>query len=261
MRWRGMIGVAGALAAALLAAPSNSVGQSGSVLVVGDSLAVGGEAYLEAELASTTVTTNAEIGRGSPAGVAALADEIDPSHEIVVFALGSNDGSPDVLASSLAQAEALAAGRCLVVSTVALQTEDDEFLPSVAPLNQVLRAFAAANSNVRLVDWRAAIAADPSLLFDGAHATPEGYALRAALLAQAIASCDGPAASSGFGGDGIPNPDPDALAEGRTRPKREPKPEREPAPKPDPISRDEALEILADSVSSQIAIGSLGAGQ
>lgn len=244
----------GALAAACLvpAAPAAPVQD---VLVIGDSLGVGTEPYLAPRLSGYRVHTDAEVGRGSGAGVDVLAETVSPADDVIVFALGSNDdpSEPESLAVNLERANALAAGRCLVAATLEVSeltgVSDD-------PLNDVIRSFAAASPNVRLVEWEQAVR--PDLLADGGHATPEGYELRAGLFADAIASCEAatqPAAGSPRAADGIPNPDREALAERRDR--RLPPPGR---PRREPIGREEAIAILADSLASQIAIGALGAG-
>jgi lysophospholipase L1-like esterase len=221
------------------------------VLVIGDSLGVGGETALERALAGADVTTDARVGRASGEGVEILADAIAPEHDVVVFALGSNDDPafPQTLADNLGRASALAGGRCMVVSTISIPPvngyPDD-------PLNAVIRGFAEANPNVRLVEWERAVNADPGILSDGAHATAEGYELRASMIAEAIASCETEAGGLPRN-DGIPNPDRDALAEGRARPEAAPAPQ----PSREPISRERALEVLADALASQIAIGAL----
>jgi hypothetical protein len=161
----------------------------GPVLVVGDSLSVGIEPYLGQELGGRPVTIDAKTGRPSPVGVEVLRSLISPEHEVVVFDLGTNDDPalPEVLAGDLESAKALAAGRCLVIATInrpPLNGVSDE------GLNLAVERFAARNPEVEVVDWRGAVAADPSLLApDGVHAVPEGYALRAGLFAQAIDAC------------------------------------------------------------------------
>jgi lysophospholipase L1-like esterase len=246
--------VALGLAAALAIAVPSPAAPGDDILVIGDSLGVGMEPYLADALSGYDVRTDAEIGRGSAAGVDALERNLAPRDDVVVFALGSNDDprQPQGLATSLEAAQKLAAGRCLIVAT--LETSELTGVPE-EPLNRTIRAFAAANPNVRLVEWHDAVS--PDLLVDGGHATPEGYGLRASLFADAIASCDGAAPPLGTGGraDGIPNPDRDALAEHRER--RQSAGERS---EPEPLSRDEAIRILADALSSQIAIGALGDG-
>lgn len=236
------------LAAAVVFAAGAAAAPGADVLVIGDSLGVGMEPYLERELDGYGVRTDAEIGRGSAAGVDALAEHLTGDDEVIVFALGSNDdpSQPQALAASLTAANELAAGRCLVLAT--LEVSEYSGVPE-EPLNEAIRDFANANANVRLVEWADVAAADPGILRDGGHATAEGYALRAALFRDAIESCDAPTPSAG--GDGIPNPSREALAEGRSRP---------PAPaarRPEPVGRREAVEILADALASQIAIGAL----
>ena len=243
--------LAGAVATATVASPAPAA-PGDDVLAIGDSLGVGMESYLDRELAGYAVRTDAEVGRGSAAGADALEANLRPSDEIIVFALGSNDDpeQPQLLATSLERANELAAGRCLIVATLEVSEltgiSDD-------PLNDVVRSFAAAHPSVRLVDWDRAVT--PDLLADGGHATPEGYALRASLFAHAVASCDTAPAPGGAGGspDGIPNPDRDALAEARRARDR-----ARGRAEPEPIGRDEAIGILADALSSQIAIGALG---
>ena len=247
-----------ALCAALLALPGTvaGAGDPGAVLVIGDSLGVGMEPYLDDELGGAAVTTDAKTSRTSAEGLEILGAALGPEYGVVVFALGTNDdpAAPQTLAQNLGAAATLADDRCMVVATVSRPPLNGV---SADGLNEAIREFASAAPNVSLVDWEGAVAADPGLLEDGVHATPEGYELRAKLFADAIGRCGGvttaatPPAAAG-GGDGIPNPDPEALEEGRTRPGHVDEAER-----PEPISRKDALAILADAVSSQIALGAL----
>jgi hypothetical protein len=170
-----------------------AAGAGASVLYVGDSLGVGTSPYLRQQLGGTTLEVDAKIGRPSGVGVDVLAASITPEHDVVVFDLGTNDdpAAPGVLASDLAQARAIAGDRCLVVAT--LNRPPLNGVP-VDGLNRVVTAFAARDPNVSLVDWHAAVAADPGMLIDGVHADAGGYQLRAGLFADAISSC------SAFGG-------------------------------------------------------------
>jgi hypothetical protein len=231
---------------ALVAAPAPAA-PGDDVLVIGDSLGVGMEPFLADKLSGYDIRTDAEIGRGSAAGVEALTKRLTDGDDVIVFALGSNDdpSQPEQLAANLLAANSLAGGRCLVVAT--LEVSEYSGVPE-EPLNETIQAFAQANSNVRLVDWHDAVT--PDLLTDGGHATAEGYALRASLFADAIASCG---VTSPGPGDGIPNPDPDPVARDRPRPERSTE-----RPEHEPIGRDEAFELLADALARQIAIGALG---
>ena len=69
-----------------------------------------------------------------------------------------------------------------------------------------MERFAAEDGNAQAADWYGAATGTPGILYgDGYHARPEGYALRGAILADAIAACSG---SGSGGGDlsGIPAP-------------------------------------------------------
>lgn len=73
-------------------------------------------------------------------------------------------------------------------------------------LSAAVERFAAEDGNARVADWYGAATGTPGILYgDGYHARPEGYALRGAILADAIAACSG---SGSGGGDlsGIPAP-------------------------------------------------------
>src|ERR687896_1100788 len=110
---------AGILAAGAVAAHGLAASAAASVLVVGDSLEVGSAPHLRAALGGTALDVDAEPGRTSSQGVGVLARRLRPSHEVVVFPLGTNDTSADAFAASLASAAQLAGGRCLVVATIA----------------------------------------------------------------------------------------------------------------------------------------------
>jgi hypothetical protein len=192
---------AGILATAAVAAPQAAAG----VLVVGDSLEVGSAPHLRAALGASGVEIDAEPGRTSGEGVGVLAGRLRPSHEVVVFPLGTNDTSAGVLASNLAAAAQLAGGRCLVVATIARRPLRGS---PAGPLNAAVARFASQGGAVQVADWRAAAASPGVLGRDGTHATGAGYALRASLLAEAVRACLAGAGSGAAGG--IPAPrDPD----------------------------------------------------
>jgi hypothetical protein len=147
-----------------------------------------------------------------------LASKLRPEHETVVFPLGTNDLSATTLAANLAAAQQLAAGRCLVVATIARPNLRGS---STAELNRAVGQF-AGQSGAQVMDWRAAVAATPGALGrDRIHATGQGYALRGSLLAEAVQACL-------LGGDlgGIPAPrNPDAqVPERPTRRRRRARP-------------------------------------
>jgi lysophospholipase L1-like esterase len=164
------------------------------VVVVGDSLEVGSGPYLRGMLPGVRV--DAVKGRSSGQGVGVLASRLEPTDDVVVFPLGTNDSpsAPNALAADLTAAAQLAGDRCMVVATIVRPPVGGV---SVAGLNRVVEAF-AARTGAQVADWRTAVRAFPSLLGrDGVHAVGDGYALRASLIAEAVDAC-----RSGAGGAG-----------------------------------------------------------
>lgn len=189
-----------ALAAALTLASPAVAQAPPAVLVVGDSLQVGSGPYLEAALGALSVEFDHRTGRGSHEGLSVMRSRLRPEHAAVVFDLGTNDdpGLPDALASNLAAARQAVGTRCLVVATILRPAAGGV---TDAGLNAAVRGFADESPTVQLVDWRGAATGTPGLLYpDGIHARPEGYALRARLLARAVKSC------LGLGAQGLPPP-------------------------------------------------------
>jgi len=210
---------AGILATAAVAAGCcafPAVAQPASVLVVGDSLEVGSGPYLRGLLPGVVV--DAERGRTSSQGVRVLASRLDPSVEVIVFPLGTNDSPSNVggLAANLAAVRQLAGDRCVVVATLSRPPVGGV---SVAGLNGVVEQF-AGRSAAQVADWRTVVRSIPSLLVrDRVHATGDGYSVRATLLAEAVQGCL--VGASAVGASGIPAPrDPNA---------RPPEAEAEPA--------------------------------
>jgi lysophospholipase L1-like esterase len=174
------------LAGAAVAAPQQ-------VLYVGDSLGVGTTPGLARELGSSArVHGDSRIGRPSPEGLRVLQQTFSSSDQIVVFDVGTNDdpAQPGVLARDLAAARKATGNRCLVVATLNRPPLNGA---SVDGLNQAVLAFSSSADNVQLVDWNAIAQSEPSLLGpDKVHPTPQGYALRAQLFAEAVGACSAP---------------------------------------------------------------------
>jgi lysophospholipase L1-like esterase len=256
------LSLAGAVAVAAIAigalATSGAAQGPGdaSVLVVGDSLGEGTAPYLKQQLPGTPIHSEVQTSETSAAGLEVLRSAISTSDAVVVFALGTNDdpSAQSTYADTLAQAAAIAGGRCLIVPTIVRPPVGGV---SYDGLNNTIRHLAATNFNVEVVDWAREISANPKLLVDGVHVTADGYAFRAQLIAQAVDSCLLSTPTPSSDGDGRSSP-PD-LSEGNTRPPQsdaQATAAAEGAPVK-PISTDKAYKILADVVSSEIAIGAL----
>ena len=156
------------------------------MLVVGDSLEVGSGPYLRQALAGAAVEVDAQRSRTSSSGLRVLTTKLRADHEVIVFALGTNDLSASTLGSNLAAAQELAGGRCMVVATI---TRPNQRGSSVAELNAIVEAF-ASQVGAQLMDWRSAALSTPGVLGrDRIHATGQGYAFRASLLAEAVHGC------------------------------------------------------------------------
>lgn len=184
-----------ALAAVLVAAgaylvlrdDSAAVPTSGRVGLVGDSLNVGIEPFLEDALRGWELEADDVVGRSTPDGLEALERAGSGLAPRVVISLGTNDAASDAEGFALRVARALElAGpqRCVVWATI--RRDGDAY----RSFNDVLRAEAGARSNLVLVDWARMVADDPGLLAaDGVHGTVDGYAARAEAVADAVRSC------------------------------------------------------------------------
>lgn len=146
----------------------------GPILYVGDSLGVGTFPELRRLLPDVALDGDNRIGRSSGEGLRVLRSTLRRKHGIVIFDIGTNDRDASTMKKNLKRARRRAGDRPLVVFTLNK--------PSVAPLNGVLRDFAASADNVELVDWRAVAGKEGLLAGDGIHATAAGYRRRARLI-------------------------------------------------------------------------------
>jgi len=177
-----------AVAAVTLGADENAAADdTGAVTLVGDSLNVGVEPYLGDELRGWTIDAHDRVGRATDEGVELLGDLQRSLAPVVVVSLGTNDpdGAEARFAELVEEAIGLVGpGRCLVWATVVR-----EGTPRTA-FNRVLEEARSAHANIRLVEWAALVGEESSLLAaDLVHATPDGYARRAAETARAVRSC------------------------------------------------------------------------
>lgn len=179
-----------ALVALAMSCARGSAPPARSVLSLGDSLAVGTNAYLAAALPDWTVTTAAVAGRRTAEGLEVLRRRQGKLPDVVLVSLGTNDDPANVasFAAAVGQVERIAgADRCVVWATIVRPPVNGVAYDG---LNGVLRAEASRHRNFLLVDWERMVEQTPGLLAaDGVHAIPAGYEARAAESASGIRRC------------------------------------------------------------------------
>ena len=187
------LGIGVALAAAAVVAHERTPGQRAAPLppsavsLVGDSLNLGMEPALEEALPRWTLHADDVVGRGTATGLERLRAAGSSLAPYVVISLGTNDPSAalDAFRSDVAEALRIASpNRCVVWATIHRDGH------AYNAFNDVLRAVAGRNRNVRLVEWAKMIDQHPDwLAFDGIHGNPAGYAARADAVVAAMRSC------------------------------------------------------------------------
>lgn len=176
------------------------------VVVLGDSLTVGTWDRLYRDLGQDhAVKIAARFGEGFDGGsfsdafgrpvmVDAAAEYAADQPAVAVIALGTNtawhnSARADDIDLALANEATAVAGfgaACLVRVTLPTASTAPGWDPAVA---ERLNASSAAWTD-RTVDWAGTVAARPELLdAGGVHATPEGYRVRAKMIAAAVRSC------------------------------------------------------------------------
>ena len=189
----------------------------GPILYVGDSLGVGTFPELRTLLPDVALDGDNRIGRSSGEGLRVLRSTLRRKHGIVIFDIGTNDRDASTMKKNLKRARRRAGDRPLVVFTLNK--------PGVAPLNGVLRDFAASADNVELVDWRAVAGKEGLLAGDGIHATAAGYRRRARLISAFVVANQRAPRGTESGNDLLWSRYVRELARGRTGRRRVARPE------------------------------------
>ena len=164
----------------------------GSVFVTGDSLTVGVEPWLGADLQHEGWRldgVDARIGRPVAEGLQVLRDHATTLPGTVVVALGTNDLStdPSMVASWLATAREIVGHRRLIWVNLCPDAAADPGLSSYRAINAALAAD-APQYGVQVADWCAfAHAHGVTPGADHIHYTASGYQLRAQFYADVIA--------------------------------------------------------------------------
>lgn len=180
---RALAAVAALAVVAALAACGGGDERRGSLVVVGDSLAVGTRELLPAELDGWDVRTDALEGRPLAAGMDVLSRTDVPSGAVLAFSLFTND-TPDRLPALETAVRRSAELGCSVWATITHPVHDHR------AVNARLVALDRELDRVVVVRWAEAVAGRLALLRDdGVHGTAEGYRVRARLYADAARSC------------------------------------------------------------------------
>jgi hypothetical protein len=173
--------------------PAPSSGRSsGSLVMIGDSLAVGVRSVLPGLLPGWRVSVNGRVSRPLAEGMNILSDTPIPSDgtSVLAMSLFTNDDpthTAELQAAVKQTLDQVGANGCVVWATIARPPVNGV---SYDAANSLLRRLARSDSRLRIVPWAEQTAARPSLLGpDRVHPTPAGYQLRAQLYAQAAQSC------------------------------------------------------------------------
>jgi cell division septation protein DedD len=173
--------------------PSPTPGRgSGTLVMIGDSLAVGVRPLLPGLLPGWQVSVNGRVSRPLAEGMTILSGTSIPSDGSTVLAVSLFTNDDPTHTSQLQSAVRQALARvgpngCVVWATIARPPVNGV---SYDAANSLLARLARSDSRLQIVPWAEQTAARPSLLGpDGVHPTPAGYQLRARLYAEAAQSC------------------------------------------------------------------------
>ena len=186
-----------ALAGALAAGPASgdeqaSASLSRSLLVNGDSLAVGTAPYLPRALRRWRVRQSTAISRHAFEGASVMRAYGRSLPRVIHVSLGTND-DPRSLSSfrSAVRSVMAVAGprRCVVWANIVRPPVAGA---SYADYNSVLAQASRPRSNLRVVNWARMVRQNPGWLAgDGVHVSATGYAARASAVARSVRRCRG----------------------------------------------------------------------
>jgi hypothetical protein len=153
------------------------------VSAFGDSVLLGAEDQLVAQLAPSPVTVDAQEDRSLLGAISILQAARPTMGDIVVLDLGYNDDSdPAVFRQRIDGAMAALAGVAKVI-----WLNQSLWSASRAGMNAELAAAATRYGNLEVVDWSAVVDAHPEDVYDDRiHLTPAGQVALAALVRQHV---------------------------------------------------------------------------
>ncbi len=189
-----MAAVVVAACAAVPAGASIAPGEPASprprLLVIGDSIILGTDGHIAADLPGWDVTLDAAVSRSTAAGLDALQAH-GTDYSVVVVELGANDGgTPGVFQPRVAALlDALASVPRVVWLTI------HQARPYYAETNAIIRSEVAQHPNASVGDWNAAIRPG-DVGGDGLHLTPQGSLDMASWVAGVVRRARAPATTT-----------------------------------------------------------------
>jgi lysophospholipase L1-like esterase len=157
------------------------------MLDLGDSLSVGTDPYLRAQLRGYRIERLYDVGLHADEAAAIVARVGADLPKVLVVSAGTNDDPRQVSAFARSVSAVLrSAGpaRCVVWSTI---SRPPAVGATYAGLNRALTRASTRNENLVLVDWARMVRRHPGWLSDdGVHVSAAGYKARAAAIATAV---------------------------------------------------------------------------
>lgn len=166
--------------------PGGAQAPQATVLVLGDSLAVGMRPHLGGLLLGRRIVWDARSGRTSPQGLVRLRAQLRREQpDVVLVSLGTNDGSdPRRFTSRLRRAlAAIPPSACVVWSDLYRPARKGAY----TALNRALRAERGRDERLHVLAWERAVHRGTVALPDGLHPDRAGFRHRSRMYARALA--------------------------------------------------------------------------
>ena len=175
--------------------PAPKGGGTGTLVMIGDSLAEGTEPYLGGLLNGWKVATDARVGRPLAEGMSILGRTQLPGGPLILaFSLFTNDSPRNVAGARRGGAHERPARRLGLrdLGHDRAAAAGRRELRGREPGPRQLERDPSLGGRLLVVPWAETVAANPGLVgTDGVHATQVGYQTRAQLYAQAVSACGG----------------------------------------------------------------------
>lgn len=154
--------------------------QSTSVLVIGDSLAVGIAEQVTTAMPDRQIVVEAAEGRNTATSVALVTGHAAYTPSIWVVSLGTNDNADEFKDNAEALMGLAGDDRCVLWYDVYRPEYDTE-------INAILGDIQATHSNVQLLAWSESALAHPEWFsVDQIHPSADGYLQRSELASDAV---------------------------------------------------------------------------